>query len=218
MTMVLFSMFLVDCHALPMKHVTVYAYINHPNAENRATLQQIRHRARTKQKILTRMIYDWIIQAKTNNAHCILMGDLNGTYNKELETQIEMPTGIKNHSCTAKMGDWLLKNTIDNHLLLDTWRLEHPHDPGFTKIQTLCNKNVSRSRLDYILTSPTLAPWITVNVDPEHTGIEQLELDHHPIYMTLLNIDLLPATINNQLKLTFWLWKRADHKAAKMEH
>ena len=146
------------------------------------------------------------------------MGDLNGTYNQELETEIETPTGITTHSRTTRMGDWLIRNTINDGLLADKWRLDHPHDPGFTKTQTLQNKNVSRSRLDYILTSPNLTPWFTVEIDKEHSGLEQLELNHHPIHMTLHNFELLPKTTETQPDLPFWIRKHVEHKAAKAEH
>jgi ribonuclease HI/exonuclease III len=126
---------------------------------------------------LASRIRRWCQQDARNNTDTIVAGDLNGCISPGLERQTTRADGSEvEHGADAETP--LLQLVASDSLLADPFRIRNPSARGFTRLRT-DERYLTCSRLDYILTSPSLEPRVTdIDVIWSPPGLDILNLDH----------------------------------------
>ena len=134
-----------------------------------------------------------LVEADRAQARLIVVGDLNGCMDPSRERAFfpHDPNRAPNWRRSTGPENGLLRLLDAAPRLVDPWRRLHPEEPGFTH-QQASRTGISRARLDYALVDMDTAVCCRVLVDEEHTGLEDLGLDHHPI---ILDVDVLPFSV-----------------------
>ena len=153
--------------------VIIAVYFSSPNAQlNSEDANGCTQARQTLHQLQTTML-NWIIAAKTRNAQVILMGDLNGIYQSDLES-FTFRDSTWHSSQQHRIGDNLIDTLISQGQLIDPWRMDHPNQQIHTQQQNSASRS-SRARLDWILVSPILVNRITIFHNAHTRGLEVVE-------------------------------------------
>ena len=198
--------------------VIIAVYFSSPNAHLNSEDITIRTQARQTLTQLQATILNWITAAKTRNAQVILMGDLNGVYQSDLESFI-FRDNTWHSSQQIRIGDNLIDTIISQGHLIDPWRMDHPNHQIHTQQQNSASGS-SRARLDWILVSPMLVNRINIFHNTHTRGLETIlhNLDHQPVSFTLDVEGYMPQRLLDTPPLPITLQKRVDHCKATKEH
>jgi hypothetical protein len=120
----------------------------------------------------------------------IIAGDLNVIFNKSLDAETPNPSSY----FPSLVQKW--EDIISKHALRDVWREINPEEQGYTFTPGGRRGRSVFRRLDYVLISESLMPWIQ-SMTMRHTHLS----DHK-----LLRIELRPKNI----KPPFRIWKHKD--------